>query len=114
MPHPRLYTPLLLGILGRMLKTSLAGGVLVVITTTLVLSLVGGEEAAAVTLEPGDILVANGVGGVIKIDPETGAQTVITTGGFIAHTTGIAIETNGQILVALSALAGTFVPGIIR
>lgn len=100
MRRPCLRAPLLLGLLSALLKTSLAGLALVVIAAALVISLEGMEEAGAVTLKPGDILVNDGNGTVIKIDPATGTQTVITTGGVLSFAGGMAIDTDGQILVA--------------
>lgn len=58
----------------------------------------------------GDILVADPlafgivggiwVGGIIRINPLTGAQSVVASGGILRSPTGIAIAGNGDILVA--------------
>ncbi len=62
-------------------------------------------KAAAVSLNPGDILVADssdfgGSAGVIRVDPETGAQTVVSSGGVFVNPAGIAIAANGDLLAA--------------
>jgi len=58
----------------------------------------------------GDILVADpnalgggcpvGCGAIIKVDPVTGAQTVVSSGGMFVNPWGLAIEANGDIVVA--------------
>ena len=56
-------------------------------------------------------------GGVIRVDPTTGAQTTVSAGGSFADPLGIALEADGNILVAeLSSGFGTpfFEGGIIR
>jgi len=68
---------------------------------------------AQVTINPGDILAVDGntqggSGGVIRIDPRTGAQTVVSANGFFQEPVGIAIEADGNIVVA------DRVSGIIR
>ncbi len=78
--------------------------------------------AQAVTLKPGDIIVVDansfgGRGGVIKVDPITGVQEVISsagdlTGGLFSVPRGCAIDAAGQIIVADdNALGGG---GLIR
>ncbi len=63
----------------------------------------------------GDLLVvdafASARGGVIRVDPGTGTQTMLSIGEIQASTTplravGIALETDGHILVAEQGLAG--------
>jgi Ca2+-binding RTX toxin-like protein len=78
----------------------------------------------AVTLGPsGGLLVADreafdGTGGVIRVDPDTGQQTLISDNaisppGFFADPDGIAVSASGDIFVAdASALGGT--GGVIR
>ncbi len=61
-------------------NTSLAGVLLAVLAATLVWSYPRREEAAAVTLNPGDTLVVQSQGGITRVDPVTGAQTLVTTG----------------------------------
>jgi len=56
--------------------------------------------ARAVTLAPGDILAANGAS-VIKVDPTTGDQVVVTTGDHLSRALGIAYDaTRGILYVA--------------
>ena len=56
---------------------------------------------SAVTLHEGDILVADpGAGAVIRVDPASGAQTTVSSGGIFAFPLGIAVEADGNILVA--------------
>ena len=60
--------------------------------------------ASAVPLNAGDILIADfsALGGaVIKVDPTTGLQTVISSGGMLAEVGSVAIDGNGDILVAV-------------
>jgi hypothetical protein len=60
-----------------------------------------------------DRLLGGGTGGVIRVDPVTGAQTVISSGGFFVSPRGVAIDRNGDILVAdISAFGGS--GGVIR
>jgi DNA-binding beta-propeller fold protein YncE len=105
-----------IGFLSRRLSPSLVGVALVAIATNLVLSLVGVEEAAAVTLKLGDILVADRQGPIIKIDPETGTQTVVNPLG-ITYASGIAVDADGKILVTsfvCDGCGGSFLPTVIR
>src|SRR5262249_36277144 len=58
----------------------------------------------AATLNTGDIVVADPdafglAGGIIRVDPATGAQTLISSGGLFVDPTGIAITANGDIIV---------------
>lgn len=46
----------------------------------------------------GDILVTGA--GVMRVDPRTGAQTMLSSGGLFVDTAGIALEADGSILVA--------------
>ena len=56
---------------------------------------------ADVPIPPGNIIVANGVGGaLILVDPTTGAQTVIGSGGFLGQPSGLAIDAAGHLIVA--------------
>ncbi len=71
----------------------------------LVLVLGLATPALAVDLKAGDILVTDPnafgfTGGVIKVDPGTGAQTKVSSGGFFVDPFGIALDAAGQILVA--------------
>lgn len=57
--------------------------------------------AQAATLKPGDIIVVDqSASGVIKADPVTGAQEVISAGGLFVHPRGVAIDGAGNIIVA--------------
>jgi hypothetical protein len=52
---------------------------------------------------------------VIRIDPVTGAQTLVTTRGLLNYPCGIAVEADGQILVSGQiVVADTVVHGVIR
>jgi hypothetical protein len=62
----------------------------------LLIFLLAAAEVAAVTLNPGDILIADqgafgGGGGVIRVDPTTGIQTTVSSGGSFVNPFGIAI-----------------------
>jgi sugar lactone lactonase YvrE len=69
-----------------------------------VILLVSSGVALGVTLNPGDILVADpdalgGGGAIIRVDPHTGSQTIVSSGGYFADPYPIALEQNGTILV---------------
>lgn len=105
-----------------MQKQMLPQGVvqIVAVMALVVLSLVK-MEAAAPILKPGDIFVVDHLYGVIQINPETGAQTLVSTGGFLNTISnsarGIALESDGQILVTDTAIAmadGSLVGGVVR
>jgi DNA-binding beta-propeller fold protein YncE len=92
-------------------RLDLARRRLVLITMALLVALVGPAEVAAVTLNPGDILVSDGAfgtGAVILVDPVTGSQTTVSAGGSLGGLWGIALDANGDILVAATST------GIIR
>jgi sugar lactone lactonase YvrE len=63
------------------------------------------EARAAATLNPGDLVVSDPaafegfLGGIIRVDPITGAQTTISSGGNFVQPWGIAIDDNGDIVV---------------
>jgi sugar lactone lactonase YvrE len=84
----------------------------------LMLALVTASDARAVTLSPGDILVSDfsafgGTGGVIRVDPATGAQATVSSGGSFRGPVGVAVEADGDILVAdMDAFGGA--GGVIR
>jgi sugar lactone lactonase YvrE len=99
----------------------LAVMLIVAVIITHVLSLANIEEATAATLKIGDILVVDHLYGVIQINPDTGAQTVVSTGGYLNTSSnsarGIALEANGQILVTDTAITltdGSLVGGVVR
>jgi len=52
-------------------------------------------------LNPGDIIVADiGANAVIKVDPTTGAQEIISSGGLFAGALDLVLDSNGDIIVA--------------
>ena len=81
----------------------------------LMLVLVAAPDARAVTLSPGDILVSDlgafgDAGGVIRVDPATGAQATVSSGGLFAQNVGLALEADGDIVVAdMSASFGAVI-----
>ncbi len=78
-----------------------------VVTASGVFDAVYGVAVAA----NGDLIVAdpsNGVPGsgkVVRVNPNTGAQTVISSGGNLVNPDGVALAANGDIYVADSGLA---------
>ncbi len=56
--------------------------------------------ASAVTLNPGDIIVADVAAGIIRVDPVTGDQTLVSSGGLFVSPFDVAIDANGDIIVA--------------
>jgi glucose/arabinose dehydrogenase len=90
--------------------------ILLSLSLALILPLSVGSEAGAATLNPGDILVADITafgGSIIRVNPLTGAQTTVSSGGSFVDPFGIAIAANGDLLVAdASAFGGP--GGIIR
>jgi len=68
--------------------------------------------ASAVTLNPGDIIIADqntigsgcapspACGGLIKVDPTTGVQTAIASGGFFFNPFDVEMDANGDLIVA--------------
>lgn len=74
--------------------------VLIVRVALLLLTLLGAawHAEAGLVLRTGDLLVANGIGGdILKIDPLTGAQEVISSGGSLSRPLGIAVGPDGRI-----------------
>jgi hypothetical protein len=67
------------------------------LTVGLLLTIVGSAKPGP--LAPGDIL-AIGSHGVVKVDPVTGVQTVLSSGGLFTNPTGIAVDASGNIFVA--------------
>jgi len=75
-----------------------------VLAPALLVLLFASSLVSAVTINPGDILVVDGnalggSGGIFKIDPATGAQTIVSSGGFFQEPVGIVIEASGNIVV---------------
>ena len=54
----------------------------------------------AVTLNPGDIIVSEHSGAIVHVDPVSGAQTVISSGGVFASPHTSVLDTNGDLIVA--------------
>jgi hypothetical protein len=48
----------------------------------------------------GDIFVSDQNNGVFRVDSQTGAQTLVSAGGYFIAPFGIAIAANGDLLVA--------------
>src|SRR2546426_1907709 len=76
---------------------------LVVVASALVVSGCNAGIVSVPTLQT--ILVADedafgGSGGVIRVNPTTGAQTVVSSSGNFVEPTAIAIAGNGDILIA--------------
>ena len=70
------------------------------VAIALVLVFTGVSRVAAVDLKPGDILVTDiGSRAIIRVDPATGEQKVVSSGGSLTFPTGIAVEASGQIVV---------------
>lgn len=53
-------------------------------------------------------------GGIIRVDPTTGSQTKVSSGGYFTAPVGLAIAANGDIIVANAAGGGPGASGIIR
>ena len=71
-----------------------------------------GRSAGAVTLQDGDLVVVDAgrvappvAPSVIRIDPVTGAQEVVSSGGLLVAPAAIAIEATGMVLVSDSGAA---------
>ena len=78
---------------GTLAKVSLLSIVLVVYAFT-------GQVLAQVGLDPGDIIVADPTSvRIIEVDPLTGAQAIISSGGVLRHPYGVAIDAAGKIIV---------------
>jgi sugar lactone lactonase YvrE len=75
------------------------------------------QSPADFVLHPdGRILVADRVNGVIAVDPGSGSQSVLTSGGLFAggELQGIAVEPGGTLVVTLAFPAGGGVPAVVR
>ncbi|HEX9942328.1 MAG TPA: IPTL-CTERM sorting domain-containing protein [Thermoanaerobaculia bacterium] len=71
-----------------------------ILTATILVVVALTNQAAAATINFGDILVTDLAGSLIRVDAVTGGQTLISSGGMFVAPFGIAIEFNGHILVA--------------
>ena len=77
----------------------------------------GSNAAKMVPLAAGELFVVDanafgGSGGVVRVDPATGTQTVVSSGGIFARPTSIAIDTNGELFVTDWPISGGL--GLIR
>jgi hypothetical protein len=84
-----------------------------------VLALGPAAGAGAVTLNTGDIVIVDReafafTGGVIRVDPVSGAQTTVTSGGSFEGVEGVALEADGDILVTSSGLGSGGPSSVIR
>jgi hypothetical protein len=101
-----------------MIKTLIEGVVLFGIA--IALPLVGASQVAAVTLTPGDIVIADqGLGdlrgpAIIRVDPTTGNQTIVSSGGLLSVPRGVALDVNGDILVAMRCCGPNVINGVLR
>lgn len=78
----------------KMTSVLIGGG----LTLCMIFGFVG--HAGALTLNRGDILIADGqANAIIRVDPATGAQTVISSGGSLLGPIGLALDAAGNILV---------------
>jgi hypothetical protein len=92
---------------GKMLTVLLAAVVFSAVSVA-----VGVAQAPGVVLTPGDIFVVDqGVPGIIRVDPTTGNQAVVSSASFLAGPRGIALDANGDILVASGF---DFTGGVVR
>src|SRR5262245_45816621 len=67
----------------------------------------------AVTLNPGDILIANqGDSTVIRVNPADASQTPVTSGPPLLHSQGIAVAANGDLFVVNTSFSRAV--GVIR
>lgn len=79
----------------KMISVLIGGG----LTLFMIFGFIG--HAKAVTLKRGDILIADVDGGaIIRVDPTTGTQTVISSGVNLVSPTGLMMDRAGDILVA--------------
>ncbi len=61
----------------------------------------GGTAQTTPAVKPGDILVGNNVANtIVSIDPSTGAQTIVSSGGTLCTPEGLAVDSGGRIVVA--------------
>jgi streptogramin lyase len=80
--------------LGRVVAVPVAG-------VLVLLALWPATTARAVELQPGDILITErNVAAVSRLDPATGERTTVSQGGLLASPAGVAVEADGDILVA--------------
>lgn len=63
-----------------------------------VLASVASSSSQAAKLRPGDLVVVNAFGGLVKVDPTTGMQTAIPSGPF-EQPTDVCLDVAGNIIV---------------
>ena len=107
-----------MSVMGRMRSVALRGGVVLVSAAVLCSAFVA--SALAVPLAPGDLIVAdfNGGGGpvgdppggrILKVDPTTGAQTMISYGSNLDMPYDVGIDPAGNIVVLDRDAAGQII-----
>ena len=98
--------------ISKMTKLLLGGGLTFVFVSFLNLPFV--TSAVAITLNPGDFIVADyneadqtsnpDTGRILKVDPNTGAATIISEGDRLDYPLGVAIDAAGNIIVVDGAI----------
>jgi Tol biopolymer transport system component len=86
-------------------------------TLASVLAILASTPVSAAVIHPGDIIVVTGAlasARVIQIDPGTGSQTLISSGGLLGTPAAVAIEASGSILVVDGDRFGPNGPKIVR
>src|SRR5260370_34187267 len=63
--------------------------------------------------ENGDIFVAYAFGAIVQINPRTGAQTLVTTGGYLQRPQGIAVHGKDIYVTDVATADGNFGVGRI-
>src|SRR5215203_4157777 len=74
--------------------------------------------AAQVVLRPGDIIVsdtdtAGTLGGLIRVDPVTGEQTSLSSGGLFRGPSGVALS-GGMLFATDSTASPDFMAAVVR
>src|SRR5947199_269909 len=70
------------------------------LATALVLNLVAVRAIAASPFRAGDILYTDSFGAVLRLSTATGERTIVASGGKLAQPFGIAVDANGDLIVA--------------
>ena len=87
------------GVAGKGRRARAAGVVVALAAGTAFLA--AASPAGAVTLSPGDILVIDSsTDRLVRVDPGSGAQTVVSADGSFVGPRGVALEADGDILIA--------------
>jgi len=66
----------------------------------LAISVAAAATSKAMNLKSGDIVMADSSSAVLRVDPKTGAATVISSGGNLVRPFGVVVEADSNILVA--------------